>query len=70
MAPAHARAARDDPCQEVDVLRDAIADVAETALGRRPRNDELGGSSGGPAGNALLTAWTGPCSSCSSSRSS
>lgn len=41
------------------MLKDAIADVVETALGRRPRNDELGGRSGGPAGNALLTAWTG-----------
>ena len=41
------------------MLQDAIVEAVETAGGRRRRTDEIGGRTGGPAGNALLTAWTG-----------
>ena len=36
-----------------------ISDVVATALGRRERLDPVLAGSGGPAGNALLTAWLG-----------
>jgi hypothetical protein len=36
-----------------------VRDVVETALGRRERNDPVLPRTGGPAGNALLTAWLG-----------
>ena len=41
------------------MLQDAITQAVEAALGRRRRADEVAGQTGGPAGNALLTAWTG-----------
>jgi hypothetical protein len=41
------------------VLRTAAVDYAKQAAGRSHRRDEVVGSSGGPAGNARLTAWTG-----------
>lgn len=34
-------------------------EVIDDAVGRRPRRDPVLGASGGPAGNARLTAWTG-----------
>ncbi|MGH3745340.1 MAG: hypothetical protein ACRDTP_10815, partial [Mycobacteriales bacterium] len=37
----------------------ALLDYADVAIGRRERPDPIFGSSGGPAGNALLTAWIG-----------
>jgi hypothetical protein len=37
----------------------AVRDVVETALGRRERHDPVLPRTGGPAGNALLTAWLG-----------
>jgi hypothetical protein len=41
------------------VLRTAAVDYARQAAGLSHRHDEVVGSSGGPAGNARLTAWTG-----------
>jgi hypothetical protein len=41
------------------VLRAVAVDYARQAAGRSHRRDEVVGSSGGPAGNARLTAWTG-----------
>jgi hypothetical protein len=41
------------------VLRTAAVDYARQAAGLSHRRDEVVGSSGGPAGNARLTAWTG-----------
>ncbi len=41
------------------MLQAAITEAVEAARGRRSRSDEPGGRTGGPAGNALLTAWTG-----------
>lgn len=40
-------------------LRDAGAETLETAIGRNHRADPVLPGSGGPAGNASLTAWTG-----------
>ena len=40
-------------------LRDAGAEALETAIGRGHRTDPVLPRSGGPAGNASLTAWTG-----------
>jgi hypothetical protein len=40
-------------------LRTAVTDTVETAAGRRHRFDPVTGTTGGPAGNARLTAWTG-----------
>lgn len=37
----------------------ALQDVLDTALGARHRDDPVGPVTGGPAGNARLTAWTG-----------
>jgi hypothetical protein len=37
----------------------ALADVVSEAVGRSRRNDPVVAGSGGPAGNARLTAWTG-----------
>jgi len=37
----------------------AVADVVATAQGRLHRDDQSRGRTGGPAGNARLTAWTG-----------
>ena len=41
------------------VLRTVAVDYARQAAGRSHRRDEVVVSSGGPAGNARLTAWTG-----------
>ncbi len=41
------------------VLRAVVVDYARQAAGLSHRRDEVVGSSGGPAGNARLTAWTG-----------
>src|SRR6266581_6310590 len=41
------------------VLRTVAVDFARQAAGRSHRRDEVVGASGGPAGNARLTAWTG-----------
>lgn len=41
------------------MFRAAAVDYARQAAGRSHRRDEVVGSSGGPAGNARLTAWTG-----------
>jgi hypothetical protein len=41
------------------VLRTVAVDYARQASGRSHRRDAVVGSSGGPAGNARLTAWTG-----------
>jgi hypothetical protein len=40
-------------------LPPVIADVVDAALGRAHRDDPVVGQSGGPAGNARLTAWLG-----------
>ncbi len=40
-------------------VQSALADVISEALGRRHRSDAVIGTSGGPAGNARLTAYTG-----------
>jgi hypothetical protein len=37
----------------------ALQDVLDTALGARHRDDPVAPVTGGPAGNALLTAWVG-----------
>lgn len=37
----------------------AVTDTVETATGRRHRSDPVHPTTGGPAGNAHLTAWTG-----------
>lgn len=36
-----------------------LADTLDEAIGKRHRPDPVAGTSGGPAGNARLTAWTG-----------
>jgi hypothetical protein len=41
------------------VLRDAAADFANEAIGNSHRDDAVLEGTGGPAGNARLTAWTG-----------
>lgn len=43
----------------VGMATDMIIDVVDHAIGRRVRSDPVGARSGGPAGNALLTAWIG-----------
>jgi hypothetical protein len=40
-------------------LRSAGLDVVDEALGRTSRRDPVSSRTGGPAGNARLTAWTG-----------
>jgi hypothetical protein len=40
-------------------LSDLTEETVQAALGRRHRDDPVVGRSGGPAGNARLTAWTG-----------
>ena len=40
-------------------LEAIAAQAADVALGRSPREDPVVGRTGGPAGNARLTAWTG-----------
>jgi len=40
-------------------LSDLTAETVQAALGRQHREDPIVGASGGPAGNARLTAWTG-----------
>jgi hypothetical protein len=40
-------------------LPDAISELAATALGKEHRADPATGRTGGPAGNARLTAWLG-----------
>ena len=37
----------------------AVAETIATATGQAERHDPVRGRSGGPAGNALLTAWLG-----------
>lgn len=41
------------------VLQRAVTDVLSEATGREPRENPVLPGTGGPAGNALLTAWTG-----------
>jgi hypothetical protein len=41
------------------VLRDAAEEFVEEAVGRSHRDDAVLDRTGGPAGNARLTAWTG-----------
>ena len=41
------------------IRRKPVADVIAEATGQRHRNDAAVAGSGGPAGNAVLTAWTG-----------
>jgi hypothetical protein len=41
------------------VIRDLAVETVEAAVGRRHRDDPVLPGSGGPAGNARLTAWTG-----------
>lgn len=43
----------------LDSRSDAVSDVVSTALGRAHRDDPVLPSTGGPAGNARLTAWLG-----------
>lgn len=43
----------------VPTLPPAVVEVLETALGRERRDDRALPRTGGPAGNAALTAWTG-----------
>jgi hypothetical protein len=40
-------------------LRSAVTDTLRAAAGRYHRNDPTAPGSGGPAGNARLTAWAG-----------
>lgn len=40
-------------------LKGELVEVADEAVGRTRRHDPVAGGSGGPAGNARLTAWTG-----------
>ena len=40
-------------------LRGIVTETVETAAGRRHRSDPVAATTGGPAGNAHLTAWTG-----------
>ena len=42
-----------------DRLRDLTAETRDEAVGRRRRHDPVLPRTGGPAGNATLTAWTG-----------
>ena len=42
-----------------DRLMGELAEVTDEAVGRGRRHDPVIGASGGPAGNARLTAWTG-----------
>jgi hypothetical protein len=41
------------------VLQSAVEDFAAHAIGRSHRADPVGAGTGGPAGNARLTAWVG-----------
>src|SRR5947209_6114801 len=43
----------------IDSLPVPVADVVATAIGREHRDDPVRPGSGGPAGNARLTAWLG-----------
>lgn len=43
----------------IDTRADVVEDVIATALGRAHRDDPVLPSTGGPAGNARLTAWLG-----------
>ncbi len=42
-----------------DKLPAVVAEVIGSALGKEHRNDPVSGRTGGPAGNARLTAWLG-----------
>ncbi|HEX4721268.1 MAG TPA: hypothetical protein VH333_02050 [Pseudonocardiaceae bacterium] len=42
-----------------EIVRAALNDAYATAIGSRRRDDPITTPSGGPAGNARLTAWTG-----------
>jgi hypothetical protein len=42
-----------------DGLPSIVADTVDAALGRTHRDDPVASGTGGPAGNARLTAWTG-----------
>ena len=48
-----------DPVSGQSRLEQAGTDAWEAAIGRAHRADPVVGASGGPAGNARLTAWTG-----------
>lgn len=43
----------------VDRLKGELVEVADEAVGRTRRHDPVTRTTGGPAGNARLTAWTG-----------
>jgi len=47
------------PCPRPDGLPPIIGDTLDAALGRTHRNDPVAEGTGGPTGNARLTAWTG-----------
>jgi hypothetical protein len=42
-----------------NLLQRAVTDAVAEATGREPRENPVTPGTGGPAGNALLTAWTG-----------
>lgn len=50
---------KSDKEQPGSVLQRAVTDALAEATGREPRENPVVPGSGGPAGNALLTAWTG-----------
>lgn len=54
----HARSVRSVTARPESALRRAVADTLAEASGREVRENPVLPSSGGPAGNALLTAWT------------
>lgn len=43
----------------VDVLYQSLSEAAAAAVGQSERHDPVRAGTGGPAGNALLTAWVG-----------
>lgn len=45
--------------QQSTVLQRAVTDTLDEAIGREARDNPVLPTTGGPAGNALLTAWTG-----------
>jgi hypothetical protein len=42
-----------------DLMRSHVSETVSVALGREHRDDPVLAGTGGPAGNAVLTAWTG-----------
>lgn len=47
------------PAERPTVLPPLLADVVDAAIGTRHRDDPVRPGTGGPAGNARMTAWTG-----------